>query len=53
MSKLNWWKTSCVLFLLHAGTASSLFAQHYTTLHSFDRSDGASPQTVALSGTGD
>jgi uncharacterized repeat protein (TIGR03803 family) len=52
--KFNWGKRACALFLLCATTAivlpaqTSPSAQTFTTLHSFDNTDGASPENGAL-----
>ena len=41
MDKLNWMKKACALLLLCATTGVALPAQTFTTLHSFDNSDGS------------
>ena len=41
MGKLNWGKRAYAVFLLCAMTAIALPAQTFTTLHSFDGTDGA------------
>src|ERR1017187_7160808 len=43
MSRFNWWMRACGVFLLWATTAITLPAQTFTTLHSFDGTDGAAP----------
>jgi uncharacterized repeat protein (TIGR03803 family) len=51
MSKFNWWMRACGIFLLWATMAVALPAQTttvaptvtFTTLHTFDRNDGKSP----------
>jgi uncharacterized repeat protein (TIGR03803 family) len=43
MSKFNWWMRTCGIFLLWAATAAALPAQTFVTLHSFDFTDGGTP----------
>jgi uncharacterized repeat protein (TIGR03803 family) len=43
LGKLNWRKRAYAVLVLCAATAIALPAQTYTTLHSFDGTDGASP----------
>ncbi|HXJ95441.1 MAG TPA: choice-of-anchor tandem repeat GloVer-containing protein [Terriglobia bacterium] len=53
MSKLNWWKAACAVFLRCAATAIALPAQTLTTLYSFTQSagvDGASQLIQAADG---
>ncbi|PYV22502.1 MAG: hypothetical protein DMG24_16575, partial [Acidobacteria bacterium] len=42
-SKLSWGKRAYAVFLLCATTAIALHARTFTTLHSFDGTDGANP----------
>src|SRR5438046_10762082 len=51
MSKLNWGKRAYAVVLLCATTAIGLPAQTLTTLHSFDGTDGSSPQAALVQGT--
>jgi uncharacterized repeat protein (TIGR03803 family) len=51
MSKLNWWKTSCAASLLCMATIVALPAQTFTSLHSFDYTDGALPRAGLIQGT--
>jgi uncharacterized repeat protein (TIGR03803 family) len=51
MSKLNWWKTACAVCLLCAGAAIALPAQAFTTLFSFDGTDGSQPYTGLVQAT--
>jgi uncharacterized repeat protein (TIGR03803 family) len=44
MSRFNWWMRACGFFLLWATTATTLPAQTFTTLHSFDGTDGTYPR---------
>ncbi len=44
LDKLNWRSRACALVLLCATTAIPLPAQTFTTLHSFDTTDGDDPQ---------
>jgi uncharacterized repeat protein (TIGR03803 family) len=50
MTKLNGWKTSCVLFLLFVSTAIASPAQTFTTLFNFNGTDGAMPTGNLLQG---
>jgi uncharacterized repeat protein (TIGR03803 family) len=43
MSKLTWWKTGCALSLLCAATAIGAPGQTFTTLVTFDGTNGAQP----------
>jgi uncharacterized repeat protein (TIGR03803 family) len=43
MCKLNWSIKACGIFLLWTATAAALPAQTFTTLHSFDGTDGSLP----------
>jgi uncharacterized repeat protein (TIGR03803 family) len=51
MSKLNRWMRACGVSLLWATTAVALPAQTFTTLHSFNGTDGANPYPVPFQGT--
>ena len=51
MGKLDWSKTSCAAVLLCATTAIALRAQTFTTLHSFDSTDGRDPAAGLVQGT--
>ncbi|HEV2177431.1 MAG TPA: choice-of-anchor tandem repeat GloVer-containing protein [Terriglobia bacterium] len=51
MGKPNWWKTACAVFLLCAATAIALPAQTFTTVHSFDKTDGANPLAALVQAT--
>jgi uncharacterized repeat protein (TIGR03803 family) len=48
LGKFNWGGRACVLLLLAAATAIASPAQTFTTLHSFDGTDGSSPTFGAL-----
>jgi uncharacterized repeat protein (TIGR03803 family) len=50
MNKLSWEKRAYALFLLYATTAIALPAQTFTTLHSFDSTDGAFPYWPLVQG---
>ena len=43
MNKLNWRKKACAVAFLFAATAIAAPAQTFTTLVSFDGSNGATP----------
>jgi hypothetical protein len=43
MIKVNWAIKACGVFLLWAAAAVALPAQTFTSLHSFDSTDGATP----------
>jgi uncharacterized repeat protein (TIGR03803 family) len=51
MSKLNRWMRACGVLLLWATTAIALPAQTFTTLHSFDSTDGYEPYAALVQGT--
>jgi uncharacterized repeat protein (TIGR03803 family) len=55
MSKLNWVRKACVVFLLWAGAAVALPAQAFTTLYRFcsqtNCTDGESPKAALVQGT--
>src|SRR5580658_325815 len=51
MSKLNWMTKACGMFLLWATAAIALPAQTFTTLNSFDYTDGANPGAGMVQGT--
>jgi len=44
LGKLNSWTRACAVFVLCATAAIALPAQTFTTLFSFDGTDGAIPQ---------
>jgi uncharacterized repeat protein (TIGR03803 family) len=51
MSKLNWGMRACGIFLLWTAAAVALPAQTFTTLHSFDGTDGSNPEAGLVQGT--
>ena len=51
MSKLNWWKTSSIVFLLCAATPVGGRAQTLTTLFNFDGTPGANPSAGLIQAT--
>jgi uncharacterized repeat protein (TIGR03803 family) len=51
MNKFNWGMRACGVFLLLAATAIVLPAQTFTTLHSFDQTDGQLLSSGLLQGT--
>src|ERR1035441_2319586 len=51
VGKLNQSKMSYGVFVLCATTVIALPAQTFTTLHSFDNTDGASPNAALVQGT--
>jgi uncharacterized repeat protein (TIGR03803 family) len=50
MSKFNWRTKACGIFLLWATAAIALPAQTFTTLHSFDNTDGNSSRVALVQG---
>jgi len=51
LAKLNWGKRTCTVSLLCAATAILLPAQTFTTLHSFDGTDGDGYTSALVQGT--
>jgi uncharacterized repeat protein (TIGR03803 family) len=51
MDKLNWWLRAVGALLLWATAAVALPAQTFTTLHSFDQTDGANPEAALVQAT--
>ena len=51
MSRFNSGMKACGIFLLWAATAAALPAQTFTTLHSFDNTDGGFPRAGLVQGT--
>jgi uncharacterized repeat protein (TIGR03803 family) len=51
LGKLNWGNRAYAVLVLCATTAVALPAQTFTTLHSFDNTDGASPTAALVQGT--
>jgi uncharacterized repeat protein (TIGR03803 family) len=51
LGKLNWGKRAYAVFVLCATTAIALPAQTFTTLHSFNGTDGASPEAAPVQAT--
>jgi uncharacterized repeat protein (TIGR03803 family) len=51
MNKLNSWTKACTLLLMLAATAIALPAQTFTTLHSFNGTDGNNSQAALVQAT--
>jgi uncharacterized repeat protein (TIGR03803 family) len=51
MSKLSLWRTICLLCVFCVVVAIGSAAQTFTTLHSFDYTDGAQPDAAVVQGT--
>src|SRR5580658_9658731 len=51
MYKFNWSMKTCSILILWAATAAALPAQTFTTLHSFDGTDGGFPSAGLVQGT--
>ena len=51
MTKLNVWKRVWVIFLLCAGMAIASHAQTFTTILSFDGTNGSYPESTLIQGT--
>src|ERR1700689_1725008 len=51
MSSLNWWKKACGVFVVCAATAIAADGQTFTSLLSFDGSDGNYPESALAQGT--
>jgi uncharacterized repeat protein (TIGR03803 family) len=51
MREISWWKTAYAVCVLCAATAIALPAQTFTTLFSFDGTDGALPEAALVQGT--
>jgi uncharacterized repeat protein (TIGR03803 family) len=52
MSNLSWWKKACAVFVVCAATAIAARAQTFTTLTSFDSTDGIAPVGSLAQSTG-
>jgi uncharacterized repeat protein (TIGR03803 family) len=50
LRKLDWKNKVCALLLLCVATAIALPAQTFTTLHSFDSTDGGAPEAAPVQG---
>jgi uncharacterized repeat protein (TIGR03803 family) len=53
VGKPSWWKTACAICVLCAATAITLPAQTFTTLFSFDRTDGYGAGALVQATNGD
>ena len=50
VNRLNAWKTACAIFVFCAATATAAPAQTFTTLLSFDGTNGSGPTAVLVQG---
>src|SRR5580658_8697773 len=50
MNNLNWMTKACVVFMLWATAAVALSAQTFTTVYSFEGTDGYGPAAVLVQG---
>src|ERR1022692_1566533 len=51
VGKLSGWKKACLIFTLCAATAIAVPARTFTTMHSFNGTDGANSYTGLVQGT--
>jgi uncharacterized repeat protein (TIGR03803 family) len=51
VGKPSWWKTACAVCVLCAATAIASPAQTFTTLYSFDSTDGSGPHAGLVQAT--